>query len=279
MIDTSPLLEDIDESNAEQIFERIADRWDLPEWWAGLVLMIKGQVEEAIERGDASRAAWGMAYISSLRSMLTFREHLEEPVWRAYRLGRLHDALELWQANVENSNEEFWYQSLQEHAFVLSQVFASPMVVLRGKAYVGGTSVESTGGKFVDFLASGSLSKNAALIEIKTPMTRLLGRRYRGVFNASAELTGAVLQIADYKDSLVKDHDNLLRGTEQRFEAFDPECVVIVGRLTEASDYARRKSFELYRRGLRDVQIITYDELFGKVESLIALLEERAPKA
>ncbi len=35
----------------------------------------------------------------------------------------------------------------------------------------------------------------------------------------------------------------------------------------------QRKSFELFRMGLKDVQVITYDELFGKVEFLVNLLE------
>jgi hypothetical protein len=39
------------------------------------------------------------------------------------------------------------------------------------------------------------------------------------------------------------------------------------------TDKKKNKSFELFRSGLNDVQIITYDELFGKVQFLIDLLE------
>jgi hypothetical protein len=34
---------------------------------------------------------------------------------------------------------------------------------------------------------------------------------------------------------------------------------------------SKRKSFELYRRNLRDVEIVTYDELFKKAETLATL--------
>ena len=41
----------------------------------------------------------------------------------------------------------------------------------------------------------------------------------------------------------------------------------------ELIEQRKKKSFELFRAGLSDVQIITYDELFGKVEFLIKLLQ------
>jgi len=39
------------------------------------------------------------------------------------------------------------------------------------------------------------------------------------------------------------------------------------------ADRRQRKSLELFRMGLKDVRVITYDELFGKVEFLVSLLE------
>jgi hypothetical protein len=41
----------------------------------------------------------------------------------------------------------------------------------------------------------------------------------------------------------------------------------------ELIDSDKRKSFELFRNGLKDVEIITFDELFIKVKILIDLLE------
>jgi hypothetical protein len=42
------------------------------------------------------------------------------------------------------------------HVFVLSQLLASPIVVIRGKAYVGGSRIDDAHGNLVDFSASGS---------------------------------------------------------------------------------------------------------------------------
>ena len=87
---------------------------------------------------------------------------------------RLKHAVEIWKENAANPNEEFWQRTLEENTFVLSQVFSVPVVLLKGKAYVGGKSVENTGGNVVDFLLRNELTRNAALAEIKVPTTPLL---------------------------------------------------------------------------------------------------------
>jgi hypothetical protein len=114
-----------------------------------------------------------------------------------------------------------------------------------------------------------------ALIEIKTPGTKLLGGKYRGdVYNISNELSGSVIQVINYKNSLLHNYKGLANLEDDRFEAFDPKCIVIIGNIHhELVEQTQRKSLELFRMGLKDVQVITYDELFGKVESLVKLLE------
>lgn len=106
-------------------------------------------------------------------------------------------------------------------------------------------------------------------------MTKLLGARYRGdIYNTSNELSGSVIQVTNYKSSLVQSYTTLISSEEERFETFDPQCIVIIGNTDlELTNRRQRKSLELFRMGLKDVQIITYDELFEKVRFLIDLLE------
>ncbi len=186
--------------------------------------------------------------------------------------GTMKKALAVWEANKDNADEEFWQRMLAEFSFVISQVFSFPVVILKGKAYVGGKGVENADGNVVDYLCANELTRSAVLIEIKTPKTPLLGRLYRGdVYNVSAELSGAVMQVSNSKDCLLKSVHSAESATP--FDAFDPPAVVIAGRTGEMTDPKQVKSLELYRRGLRDVQLITYDELFGKVATLLKLLE------
>lgn len=190
-------------------------------------------------------------------------------------LTTLRSSYEIWDQNKENSDEEFWQTTLSTYSFVLSQVFAYPVVVVQGKAYVGGKSVANLGGNLLDFLGRNEVSKNAVLIEIKTPKTDLLGTQYRGnVFNVSKDLSGAIIQVSNYKHTLQSEFHSLKYQGDFDFETFEPACVVIAGNFSnELDNNSKKKSFELFRSHLMGVKVITYDEMFGKVKLLIDLLE------
>ncbi|WP_252187992.1 hypothetical protein [Bacillus sp. RIT 809] len=55
--------------------------------------------------------------------------------------------LNIWEENKENDNEEFWQRVFKEHAWVLSQVFASPLLIFDEKAYIGGKGLGNKGKK------------------------------------------------------------------------------------------------------------------------------------
>lgn len=179
--------------------------------------------------------------------------------------------LEVWRRNATNSNEEFWQRELSKHTFILSFLFAYPVVVIGGKAYVGGKEYDNTHGNLVDFLARVPTSRNAALIEIKTPGTRLLAAEYRqGVFPPSTELTGAVSQVIHYRESLVE--DVRIRHTAD-LSVSEPRCLIIAGSAaSELVDDFRKRSFERFRERLLGVHIITFDEVLRRIEDLDALL-------
>lgn len=192
----------------------------------------------------------------------------------AIGLQSLKNALSVWETNANNSDEEFWQTTLTEHSFVLEQAFSWPSSIVKGKAYIGGKSVFNTGGNIVDFLMRNRLTKNAALIEIKTPATPLLGAKYRGVYNTSDELSRSIMQTLNYKHSLQEDFTNLTKGQNDLFDSFNPQCAVIIGNAeTELNNELKTKSFELFRHEFSGVLIITFDELFSKTRRLIKLLE------
>lgn len=190
-------------------------------------------------------------------------------------LSNLKKVLLIWQDNPENHNEEFWQEFLSKNSFVFAQLFSFPVIIIENKAYVGGKSISNRGGNIIDFLCTNNLTKNVVLIEIKTPATKLLGSKYRGdVYNISSELSGSVIQVSNYKNALLQNYIALTNLEENRFEAFNPKSIVIIGNIQrELAEQQKKKSFELFRTSLNDVQIITYDELFGKIEFLVNLLE------
>lgn len=189
-------------------------------------------------------------------------------------LSHLQNVLTLWSNNQATNDEEFWQKTLTENSFVLSQIFAIPVILFKDKAYVGGKSLSNTGGKIVDLLYTSQLTKNTALIEIKTPVTKILGNPYRDeIYSASSEVSGALVQVTNYKNTLIRKFDSLIKPDEKNIEVFNPVCLLILGNAQrELTDVNRQRSFEMFRQNQREVQIITFDELFGKLKMLVDLI-------
>jgi hypothetical protein len=191
-------------------------------------------------------------------------------------IGMLKQALEAWTVNKGNADESFWHSTLTSYAFVFSQVFSTPVVMFGSKTYVGGKSVEGTGGKEPDFLLKNDVTSHLLIVEIKTPETELLGKTpYRppNVFAASREVAGAITQVARYKDTFLHNYGNLRNESREPFRLVDPRCLVVIGNTAQLDNEGKKESFEHFRRSLRGTEIITFDELFRKIEILVNLLE------
>lgn len=195
-------------------------------------------------------------------------------------IANLKKVLAIWEDNKNNASEKFWQKILKENSWILSQIFSNPTVLINDEAYVGGKTIHNDSGKLVDFLYANPFSKDAVLIEIKTPSTSLISpTEYRtGVYSVHKDLMGAVTQVLTYKTSLQReyqniDYNNYKQGIKTGFDIINPCCVVIAGRFDVLTDTAHRHSFELYRKELKNITIITFDELFERVNGLIKLLE------
>lgn len=275
ILKASKIIEGLDianEDHADEIISQLKANQDTPEWWAFLMGTFISFLREAMETGNVQQAVWAMGCVERCRSMLLFKEHLEEVVWMGQSAKRVVDILRTWDANKVNDDEGFWQITLRENVYAISQVFAVPLVFIKDSAYVGGMNIDRQDAKLVDYLFSQESSREAVLVEIKTPATRLLGPEYRGTYRPSTELAGALMQALDYRRSLSKNLSGLLGGTEYKLQAFAPKCVVIIGNgSVELDSESKREAFEMFRANSRDVEIVTYDELFRKLEVLASL--------
>jgi hypothetical protein len=171
-------------------------------------------------------------------------------------------------------SESQWQRLFDQNPFILSLVFGYPIVRLASQGSVGGWRLRG-GAKIADYVVKNQLTHSVALVELKTPDTPLTGREYRtGVPDISPKLSGAVMQILDQRLKLQKSL-SLIKDEEEDVavrsaEALGVDCIVIAGRTPP--DRKAIKSFELFRGGLRDVRIFTFDELLAKTKSLLSLL-------
>ena len=197
------------------------------------------------------------------------------------RLNELNNAKVLIEQNLDNDKEEFWQKEVfGQHSWIISQLFSTPCVVFAEKAYVGGKTIENKHGNICDFLYQNSLTHNISLIEIKTPCTPILGNEYRQSYSLASEMSGAVNQVLNYKDSLLKSYGELTRESSGEYRVFSPQCAVIIGKASEFGGNERKISaFESYRHALNEVTVITYDEILERIISLIDILKLPQPSA
>lgn len=175
----------------------------------------------------------------------------------------------------EGSNEASWQKMFDDNPFILNMAFGYPIVKLHGQASVGGRKFSGDGDKITDFLVKNNLSNNLALFEIKKPSAKLLSKtQYRsGVLSPSVELTGAVVQILDQKEHLLRNILSLKDASKSyNLETFSVVGILIIGKMPVSFD--EQKSFELYRGNSKDVLIITFDELLEKLKQLHHFLRQ-----
>lgn len=213
--------------------------------------------------------------IKSLTDVLK-NSNLEETkrLYETLNIVRLDNIISIMEDNLKNSNEEFWQKNIfKDNQWILSQIFASPCTIFDDKVYVGGKGYDNKGGKVCDFIYQNQISKNVALIEIKTPKTEIFSGNYRQTYNFSAEFTGAINQVLQYKDSLMKEYYSLKAKSDNKFLAFNPKCVLIIGTINSLNS-GQIATLENYRNSLKDVEIITFDEIIERLKNLKAIFKD-----
>lgn len=187
---------------------------------------------------------------------------------------KIRKIIEVWHLNKENYIEDYWQKLFQTHTWILSQIFSAPYIKIGEKFYCGGKDDDDKGGVKGDILYT-SITNNIAFIEIKTPSPDLLiGNQYRGdeegkeniIYTIKDELTGGINQVLNQRKTYLKQY------AEKNGRKLDnAKCILIIGLLPKNED--QLKSFELFRGSLNNVEVITYDELFSRIEQILAIFE------
>ncbi|MBY5731514.1 DUF4263 domain-containing protein [Rhizobium leguminosarum] len=222
---------------------------------------------------DKDRAAVvGMAAASVRTSIKTQRGGLMK-LHDEIELASLDDLIARMEAQFgERTTELQWQKLFEANPFILDMAFNVPVLLVQGQAHVGGKALNGSGEKIADFLLTHKLTDSIAVLEIKTPTTGLIGKKeYRGgVYTASTELVGSVAQVVDQIDKL---RSNIYQLQSQNrpigLEAYGINGTILAGVMP---DGPRRRAFELYRRSLAGIAVITFDELLLKLKSLRDLL-------
>jgi len=162
---------------------------------------------------------------------------------------------------------------LKTNSWVFSTLFAQPVILHQDEAYVGGKNYRNKNGKYSDFLIKNGMSDNVSFTEIKTHLTELVEKKpYRGtdVFAMSKELTGSISQVLNQRDHFQKEFYAHAYKTKD-VQTFNSKAMVIAGQISALSE-EQRHAFEIFRNNSRDVEVITFDELYRKIEGLLKII-------
>lgn len=193
----------------------------------------------------------------------------------AVGIARLKQFVSDARANLSNSDEDFWQDLFERNSWVLAQVYSYPVVIIRGQTYMGGKNIAGRDGNVADFLYKNDLTDNALIVEIKTPTEALTSRLpYRNnAHSPTKELAGSVQQVLQNLYTLRRSYAGLVNEEEPEFRIFSPRCLVVIGNLDIEAGVDRRRSFEIFRNNQRDVDIVTFDELIAKAQTLLSLFQ------
>ena len=250
---------------------------------------LRRSITEAILRGEASLSddeeeAVLDVVAKNTKSMAMSKKDIEPDklanLKKDIELVTLDHLIERYQEMMQtNLQEQRWQEFLDVNSFILGLAFGYPVVKVRGQASVGGHKLSGQGETIADFLVKNSLTNNSAIIEIKTPQTRMFNKgAYRGEVHApSRELVGAINQALNQKHNFEREIARIKDNSQlYDIESYSVRCCLVVG--TIPSDQDLNKSFELFRGNSKHVEIVTFDELLEKLKGLRDLLTSRDPE-
>lgn len=158
--------------------------------------------------------------------------------------------------------------------------------ILQGQFHASDTDADGSQAVITDFLLGDN--RFTSFVEIKTPETPLFSKTQNRsrTWRLSGALLDSVSQILEQKASgiLRLEREALYDDAGNRISQRpnDPKVILIIGNWGELRDCSnereratKQRTLELFRRDSRNVEIVTYDELFDRAKFIVEHRERR----
>jgi hypothetical protein len=151
--------------------------------------------------------------------------------------------------------------------------------ILQREAHISDNDVDGTNNVITDFLLGDS--QFVTFVELKKPTTPLFGKAQQrsNAWTLSNELFDSVSQILEQKASGIIKFEKPQYDSEGNIinqKSFDSKVILVIGNWNELDSCnsdrekeIKKKTFELFRRDSRNIEIITYDELFARANFIV----------
>lgn len=183
-----------------------------------------------------------------------------------------------------SQKEKVWQYFFQKNKWIFGYGLDYRFLdIIQREASISGTDLAGRGQEFADFLTG--CENFTVLVELKRPDTNLFGpdSNRSGCWKLSNDLIGAVSQILEQKASwqIESEGDNNFdtNGDPIIQKTFDPKTILIIGNTSQFAgdnreNRTKAKTFELFRRDSRNIEILTYDEVYKRAKYLIDSQED-----
>jgi len=233
-------------------------------------------ISEIVELNVTNRDITALAY---RREQLKIFDHL------------LNDTAYIESRGAElgiRGKEAVWQRFFEDNPWIfgygLNYVFMSELNDQKLEQITSGAYLSTPGKRIDALMKTRGLISSLCFVEIKTNETKLIDEKkpYRsGSWRVSNELTGSIAQIQRTMqlalDSIHSKHESTSKHGDPTGEIvflYQPKAFVVIGSLEQfTTDFGINEekycSFELFRRNLRNPEIITFDELFSRAQFII----------
>ena len=196
-------------------------------------------------------------------------------------LGR-KDSLEIFRSMLaarSKYKEKHWQAFFEKNEWIFGYGLKYRYLkILQRESRVGKGDIDRSNQVVSDFLMSDS--RFTKLVELKKPDTPIFKKRRNrsDSWCLSSELTDAVSQILAQKANweIEGQDENFTSAGKKITEAtHDAECLLVIGLLssidgTDRDIAMKLKTLELFRRNLRHIEIITFDELLDRASFIVS---------
>jgi hypothetical protein len=183
-------------------------------------------------------------------------------------------AEELLNSIGESKSESWWQTFIHKNILLIQQGYIKSIEKMN--IAVGGT-------KYPDFLLV-THDSYLDIMEIKKPDTSLLKQdKSRDNYYLDTEISKAVIQIENYIEGITKTADAVRSYIKDHYDELElkivrPRGIILAGDSSQFKSQKEKDDFRLLCQSMKNVTIVTYDELHTRLMNYIKVLEEHAPK-
>ena len=182
---------------------------------------------------------------------------------------------------IDSRPESVWQHFFQSNDWIFGYGLDYRVLgILQKEAHLSATDVAGKGDVISDFLLG--CKKFTVLVEVKRPDAILFGKdkNRSNSWTLSDNLISALSQILEQKASWQvlseQNANNNFDDTGQLIKqrTVDPKSVLVIGSSDQFAgedkeNQIKARTFELFRRDSRNVEIITYDELYERAKFIV----------